>query len=138
MKLKNRKLTIFLASTAALGALAVSPFLETQVKADINAQLQTIGKSGATAKTAATVAEGTTPIRQAIIDQLAAKGVNFNTLSNKEQQSAYVDVIVQLTAKPAAENGSVTANYSSTAEIQAASKAVIAAQAGVKAAVKTV
>ncbi|WP_461227423.1 hypothetical protein, partial [Lacticaseibacillus suihuaensis] len=138
MKLKNRKLTIFLASTAALGALAVSPFLETQVKADINAQLQSIAKTGTTATKAATIAEGTSPVRQAIIDQLATKGINYQTMTTKQQQNAYVDVIVQLTAKPAAENGSVTANYSSTAEIQAASKAVIAAQAGVKAAVKTV
>ncbi|WP_225047997.1 hypothetical protein [Lacticaseibacillus kribbianus] len=83
MKLKNRKLTIFLASTAALGALAVSPFLETQVKADINAQLASIAQTGTSAKAAANVTTEVSPIRQAIIDQLAAKGVQYQELSSQ-------------------------------------------------------
>ncbi|WP_179394750.1 S8 family serine peptidase [Lacticaseibacillus absianus] len=139
MKLKNRKLTLLLASSAALGTLAISPVLETQVKADITTQLQQAAKTGVKASTAATLATGaTSPIQQAIADQLAAKGVDYSGLTGHQRQTAYIDVIVQLKAKPAAENGTLVKNYSSSAEIQAEAQKVIDAQAGVKAQVKAI
>ncbi|MDM5145448.1 PIII-type proteinase [Lactococcus lactis] len=59
--------------------------------------------------------------------------------SNKvQQQDIYVDVIVQMSAAPASENGTLRTDYSSTAEIQQETNKVIAAQASVKAAVEQV
>ena len=69
---------------------------------------------------------------------MAAKGIDYNKLNKVQQQDIYVDVIVQMSAAPASENGTLRTDFSSTAEIQQETNKVIAAQASVKAAVEQV
>ncbi|MFK5284403.1 hypothetical protein ACI3PL_32965, partial [Lacticaseibacillus paracasei] len=76
-------------------------------------------KQAATDTTAATT-------NQAIATQLAAKGIDYNKLNKVQQQDIYVDVIVQMSAAPASENGTLRTDYSSTAEIQQETNKVIA------------
>ncbi len=141
MQRKKKGLSILLAGTVALGALAVLPVGEIQAKAAISQQ--TKGSSlantvkAATAKQAATDTTAATT-NQAIATQLAAKGIDYNKLNKVQQKDIYVDVIVQMSAAPASENGTLRTDYSSTAEIQQETNKVIAAQASVKAAVEQV
>ena len=141
MQRKKEGLSILLAGTVALGALAVLPVGEIQAKAAISQQ--TKGSSlantvkAATAKQAATDTTAATT-NQAIATQLAAKGIDYNKLNKVQQQDTYVDVIVQMSAAPASENGTLRTDYSSTAEIQQETNKVIAAQVSVKAAVEQV
>ena len=65
------------------------------------------------------------------------KAVAFKHLTPKQKQDVYVDVIIQLKSAPAATNGSIKANASS-AEIEQASKQVIASQSAVKDKVKAI
>lgn len=139
MQSKKKGISIVLMSTVTLGALAILPVGEVQAKAAISQQAKatstkktaTVAKQTATETTAAAT-------NQAIATQLAAKGINYNRLNRVQQQDAYVDVIVQMSAAPASENGTLKTDYSSTAEIQQQSNKVIAAQASVKAAVQQV
>ena len=141
MQRKKEGLSILLAGTVALGALAVLPVGEIQAKAAISQQ--TKGSSlantvkAATAKQAATDTTAATT-NQAIATQLAAKGIDYNKLNKVQQQDTYVDVIVQMSAARASENGTLRTDYSSTAEIQQETNKVIAAQVSVKAAVEQV
>ena len=138
MQTKRKGLSILLASTVALGALSVLPIGEVQAKAAISQQ--TKGTNLAKAKTASagqTAKDTTSAVtNQAIATQLAAKGIDYNKLNKVQQQDTYVDVIVQMSAAPASENGTLKPDYSSTAEIQQATNQVIAAQASVKSAVE--
>ena len=140
MQTKRKGLSILLASTVALGALSVLPIGEVQAKAAISQQ--TKGTNLAEAKTASagrTAKDTTSAVtNQAIATQLAAKGIDYNKLNKVQQQDTYVDVIVQMSAAPASENGTLKPDYSSTAEIQQATNQVIAAQASVKSAVEQV
>ena len=113
-------------------ALSVFSNTEQQVKASVDSQTKTVAKSSKAAESATV---GIT--NQAIEAQLAAKGVNLKHLTSDEKQTVYVDVIVQLSAAPAATNGSVSTN-SSSAEIEQATKQVIAQQGSVKAKVKAI
>ena len=113
-------------------ALSVFSNTEQQVKASVDSQTKTVAKSS---KAAESATAGVT--NKAIEAQLAAKGVNLKHLTSNEKQNVYVDVIVQLSAAPAATNGSVSTN-SSSAEIERATKKVIAKQAAVKAKVRAI
>ena len=113
-------------------ALSVFSNTEQQVKASVDSQTKTVAKSS---KAAESATAGVT--NKAIEAQLAAKGVNLKHLTSNEKQNVYVDVIVQLSAAPAATNGSVSTN-SSSAEIERATKQVIAQQGSVKAKVKAI
>ena len=113
-------------------ALSVFSNTEQQVKASVDSQTKTVAKSS---KAAESATAGVT--NKAIEAQLAAKGVNLKHLTSNEKQNVYVDVIVQLSAAPAATNGSVSTN-SSSAEIERATKKVIAKQAAVKTKVKAI
>ena len=113
-------------------ALSVFSNTEQQVKASVDSQTKTVAKSS---KAAESATAGVT--NKAIEAQLAAKGVNLKHLTSNEKQNVYVDVIVQLSAAPAATNGSVSTN-SSSAEIEQATKKVIAQQGSVKAKVKAI
>ena len=113
-------------------ALSVFSNTEQQVKASVDSQTKTVAKSS---KAAESATAGVT--NKAIEAQLAAKGVNLKHLTSNEKQNVYVDVIVQLSAAPAATNGSVSTN-SSSAEIEQATKEVIAQQGSVKAKVKAI
>ena len=117
---------------ATLSVVSVFATAEQQVKASVESQTKTVAKSTQAAESATT---GLT--NKAIEAQLAAKGVNLKHLTPKQKQDVYVDVIVQLSAAPAATNGSVSAN-SSSAEIEQASKEVIANQASIKEKVKAI
>lgn len=91
------------------------------------------GQTNSVKNLKAAVEHSTTALsRQAIEAQLAAQGVNFERLTPEEQQEVYVDVIVQLDALPASENGSIDSQTASRAEIEQASNKVIAAQSGIK------
>ena len=113
-------------------ALSVFSNAELQVKASVDSQTKTVAKSSKVTESATV---GVT--NKAIEAQLAAKGVNLKHLTSSEKQDVYVDVIVQLSAAPAAANGSVSTN-SSSAEIERATKHVIAQQASVKANIKAI
>lgn len=130
--MKRDKYVGVLVCATALSCVSVFPTTEQQVKANIDSQTKSIAKSTEAAKTT------TVGVNQKAVEaQLAAKGVNFKHLTPKQRQDVYVDVIVQLQAAPAASNGSVSTNASS-AEIEQASKKVIAAQASVKNQVKAI
>lgn len=99
------------------------------------------GKAQAyTAENRADTGTGTDTVtaEQAIADQLAAKNISYSKLSHTQQDNVYVDVIVQMSAAPASKNGTLRADYSSTAEIQRETDTVIAAQASVKKAAEQV
>ncbi|WP_338201415.1 S8 family serine peptidase [Lactobacillus rizhaonensis] len=113
-------------------ALSVFSNTEQQVRASVDSQTKTVAKSS---KAAESATAGVT--NKAIEAQLAAKGVNLKHLTSNEKQNVYVDVIVQLSAAPVATNGSVSTN-SSSAEIERATKKVIAKQAAVKTKVKAI
>ena len=113
-------------------ALSVFSNAELQVEASVDSQTKTVAKSSKVTELATV---GVT--NKAIEAQLAAKGVNLKHLTSSEKQDVYVDVIVQLSAAPAAANGSVSTN-SSSAEIERATKHVIAQQASVKANIKAI
>ena len=138
MQTKKKGLSILLASTVALGALAVLPVGEVQAKAAISQQTKekSLAKTVAAGQTATDTTSAVT--NQAIATQLAAKGIDYHKLNKVQQQDTYVDVIVQMSAAPASENGTLKTDYSSTAEIQQETNKVIAAQASVKAAVEQV
>ncbi|WP_261806217.1 S8 family serine peptidase [Lapidilactobacillus luobeiensis] len=131
MKHRGKKLSLLLTSTAVLGLLTTVSVNELQVKAAIGEQA---GKQASTNKTKKKAAEQatTSTTEKAISAQLAAQGIDYSKYTPAQKQDVYVDVIVQLNQAPAAENGSVENDYSSTAEIQQASDQVIAAQASVK------
>lgn len=142
MNRTSKTIVTALASTAVLGALALSPVFELQAKASVDSQSKAKTKAAATLATrsnakakALATTEDTTA--KAVEAQLAARGVNFTKLTTAQQKDTYVDVIIQLAAAPAAENGSLSTN-ASTAEIQAATEKVIAAQASTKAAVAAI
>lgn len=132
MKQKQRIRATILLSTAVLGTLTGAPFLELQVKAQVTHHAN---QTAAQVKTARQTAlnTGSSVTSQAIADQLAGNGVNYAKLSAAKRQQVYVNVIIQLNAAPATENGTVNTRTSSTAEIQAATQKVIAAQKSVKA-----
>lgn len=138
MQTKKKGLSILLASTVALGALVVLPVGEVQAKAAISQQTKekSLAKTVAAGQTATDTTSAVT--NQAIATQLAAKGIDYHKLNKVQQQDTYVDVIVQMSAAPASENGTLKTDYSSTAEIQQETNKVIAAQASVKAAVEQV
>lgn len=127
MRKKREKYTWLLLSTALITSGQVLGGGEQIVKASVASQTNSVKKS----KTA--VEHSTTALsRQAVEAQLAAQGVNFERLTPEEQQEVYVDVIVQLEALPASENGSIDSQTASRAEIEQASNKVIAAQSGIK------
>ena len=127
MKKKREKYTWLLLSTALITSGQILGGGEQIVKASVESQTNSVKKS----KTA--VEHSTTALsRQAVEAQLAAQGVNFERLTPEEQQEVYVDVIVQLEALPASENGSIDSQTASRAEIEQASNKVIAAQSGIK------
>lgn len=127
MKKKREKYTWLLLSTALITSGQILGGGEQIVKASVESQTNSVKKS----KTA--VEHSTTDLsRQAVEAQLAAQGVNFERLTPEEQQEVYVDVIVQLEALPASENGSIDSQTASRAEIEQASNKVIAAQSGIK------
>ena len=130
--MKRNKYAGVLVCAATLSVVSVFATAEQQVKASVESQTKTVAKSTQAAESATT---GLT--NKAIEAQLAAKGVNLKHLTPKQKQDIYVDVIVQLSAAPAATNGSVSAN-SSSAEIEQASKEVIANQASIKEKVKAI
>lgn len=130
--MKRNKYAGVLVCAATLSVVSVFATAEQQVKASVESQTKTVAKSTQAAESATT---GLT--NKAIEAQLAAKGVNLKHLTPKQKQDVYVDVIVQLSAAPAATNGSVSAN-SSSAEIEQASKEVIANQASIKEKVKAI
>ena len=130
--MKRNKYAGVLVCAATLSVVSVFATAEQQVKASVESQTKTVAKSTQAAESATT---GLT--NKAIEAQLAAKGVNLKHLTPKQKQDVYVDVIVQLSAAPAAINGSVSAN-SSSAEIEQASKEVIANQASIKEKVKAI
>lgn len=134
---KHQTLTTVLLSTAVLGTLTAAPFLELQVKAQVTHRGNQTATQLKTARTTV-LQTGSSVTNQAIADQLAGKGVNYTQLSAAKRQQVYVDVIVQLNAAPATENGTVNTQTSSTAEIQAATQKVIAAQKSVKARVAAI
>lgn len=117
---------------AALSCIPAFTTAENNVKASVESQTKSSKKAAATVKTTTT---GVT--QKAIEAQLAAKGVAFKHLTPKQKQDVYVDVIIQLKSAPAATNGSIKANASS-AEIEQASKQVIASQSTVKDQVKAI
>lgn len=127
MKKKREKYAWLLLSTALITTGQVLGGGEQVVKASVE------GQSNSVKKSKAAVEHSTTALsRQAIEAQLAAQGVNFERLTPEEQQEVYVDVIVQLDALPASENGSIDSQTASRAEIEQASNKVIAAQSGIK------
>lgn len=116
----------------ALSCIPAFTTAENNVKASVESQIKSSKKAAASVKTTTT---GVT--QKAIEAQLAAKGVVFKHLTPKQKQDVYVDVIIQLKSAPAATNGSIKANASS-AEIEQASKQVIASQSAVKDKVKAI
>lgn len=127
MKKKKEKYTSLLLSATILTSAQLLPGVEQQVKASVDSQTRSVQKSKA-ALTHSTTALS----KQAIEAQLAAQGVSFSKLTPQEQQDVYVDVIVQLEAAPASENGSIDSQTASRAEIEQASNKVIAGQAKIK------
>ncbi|WP_122645638.1 S8 family serine peptidase [Enterococcus mediterraneensis] len=127
MKKRGKYYALVLSSTAVLSGLAVGTSAETQAQAAINEEVQST-RSASTAVEAVTQVDAKT----AIAAQLAAKGVDYENLTAEQADDMYVDVIVQLAEQPAAENGTLVKNYSSTAEIQQESEKVIAKQAKLK------
>ncbi|MBU5980942.1 peptidase S8 [Lactobacillus helveticus] len=117
---------------ATLSCISAFTTAENNVKASVESQTKSSKKAATTVKTTTT---GVT--QKAIEAQLAAKGVAFKHLTPKQKQDVYVDVIIQLKSAPAATNGSIKANASS-AEIEQASKQVIASQSTVKSQVKAI
>ena len=130
--MKRNKYVGVLVCAAALSVVSVFSNAEQHVKATVDSQTKTVANSSKAAESATV---GIT--NKAIEAQLAAKGVNLKHLTSDEKQTVYVDVIVQLSASPAATNGSVSTN-SSSAEIEQATKQVIAQQGSVKAKVKAI
>ena len=130
--MKKNKYVGVLVCAAALSVVSVFSNAEQHVKASVDSQTKTVANSS---KATESVTVGIT--NKAIEAQLAAKGVNLKHLTSNEKQTVYVDVIVQLSAAPAATNGSVSTN-SSSAEIEQATKEVIAQQGSVKAKVKAI
>ncbi len=130
--MKRNKYVGVLVCAAALSVVSVFSNAEQHVKATVDSQTKTVANSSKAAESATV---GVT--NKAIEAQLAAKGVNLKHLTSDEKQTVYVDVIVQLSAAPAATNGSVSTN-SSSAEIERATKKVIAKQAAVKAKVRAI
>ena len=130
--MKRNKYVGVLVCAAALSVVSVFSNAEQHVKATVDSQTKTVANSSKAAESATV---GVT--NKAIEAQLAAKGVNLKHLTSDEKQTVYVDVIVQLSAAPAATNGSVSTN-SSSAEIEQATKQVIAQQGSVKAKVKAI
>ena len=130
--MKRNKYVGVLVCAAALSVVSVFSNAEQHVKATVDSQTKTVANSSKAAESATV---GIT--NKAIEAQLAAKGVNLKHLTSDEKQTVYVDVIVQLSAAPAATNGSVSTN-SSSAEIEQATKQVIAQQGLVKAKVKAI
>ena len=130
--MKRNKYVGVLVCAAALSVVSVFSNAEQHVKATVDSQTKTVANSSKAAESATV---GIT--NKAIEAQLAAKGVNLKHLTSDEKQTVYVDVIVQLSAAPAATNGSVSTN-SSSAEIEQATKKVIAKQATVKAKVRAI
>ena len=130
--MKRNKYVGVLVCAAALSVVSVFSNAEQHVKATVDSQTKTVANSSKAAESATV---GIT--NKAIEAQLAAKGVNLKHLTSDEKQTVYVDVIVQLSAAPAATNGSVSTN-SSSAEIEQATKQVIAQQGSVKAKVKAI
>ena len=130
--MKRNKYVGVLVCAAALSVVSVFSNTEQHVKATVDSQTKTVANSSKAAESATV---GIT--NKAIEAQLAAKGVNLKHLTSDEKQTVYVDVIVQLSAAPAATNGSVSTN-SSSAEIEQATKQVIAQQGSVKAKVKAI
>lgn len=130
--MRRNKYAGLLVCAATLSVVSVFSTAEQQVKASVDSQTKTVEKS-------TKAAESTTAnlTNKAVEAQLAAKGVNLKHLTANQKQDVYVDVIVQLSAAPAATNGSVSAN-SSSAEIEQASKKVIANQASIKEKVKAI
>ncbi|WP_405315084.1 S8 family serine peptidase [Lactobacillus helveticus] len=130
--MRRNKYAGLLVCAATLSVVSVFSTAEQQVKASVDSQTKTVEKS-------TKAAESTTAnlTNKAVEAQLAAKGVNLKHLTANQKQDVYVDVIVQLSATPAATNGSVSAN-SSSAEIEQASKKVIANQASIKEKVKAI
>ena len=127
MKKKREKYTWLLLSTALITSGQILGGGEQIVKASVESQTNSVRKS----KEA--VSHTTTALsREAIEAQLASQGVNFSKLTPQEQQDVYVDVIVQLNALPASENGTIDSQTASRAEIEQASNKVIAAQTNVK------
>lgn len=127
MKKKREKYTWLLLSTALITSGQILGGGEQIVKASVESQTNSVRKSKAAVEHSTTALS-----RQAIEAQLAAQGVNFERLTPEEQQEVYVDVIVQLDALPASENGSIDSQTASRAEIEQASNKVIAAQSGIK------
>ena len=127
MKKKREKYAWLLLSTALITTGQVLGGGEQVVKASVEGQTNSVKKSKAAVEHSTTALS-----RQAIEAQLAAQGVNFERLTPEEQQEVYVDVIVQLDALPASENGSIDSQTASRAEIEQASNKVIAAQSGIK------
>ncbi|WP_276804736.1 S8 family serine peptidase [Lactobacillus hominis] len=128
MKKKSKKYASLLLSVAVLASAQVFPSLEQQVKATIDSQTK---NSASTAKNA--LSHTTTGLTSKAIEaQLAANGVKFEKLTPQEQKDVYVEVIVQLSAAPASENGSINPETASTAEIEQATNRVIAAQNSIK------
>lgn len=135
MKRKSKRYASLLLSVSILASAQVLPSVEQQVKAAVESQ--TRASKTAAAKTAAsTTTTGLTS--KAIEAQLAANGVSFGDLTPQDQQDVYVDVIVQLKAAPASENGSIDPQTASTAEIEQATNRVIAAQAQIKSQVQAI
>ncbi|MBI0033065.1 S8 family serine peptidase [Lactobacillus sp. M0396] len=130
--MKRNKYVGVLVCAAALSVVSVFSNAEQHVKATVDSQTKTVANSSKAAESATV---GIT--NKAIEAQLAAKGVNLKHLTSDEKQTVYVDVIVQLSIAPAATNGSVSTN-SSSAEIEQATKQVIAQQGSVKAKVKAI
>ncbi|WP_223898613.1 S8 family serine peptidase [Lactobacillus huangpiensis] len=130
--MKRNKYVGVLVCAAALSVVSVFSNAEQHVKATVDSQTKTVANSSKAAESATV---GIT--NKAIEAQLAAKGVNLKHLTSDEKQTVYVDVIVQLSVAPAATNGSVSTN-SSSAEIEQATKQVIAQQGSVKAKVKAI
>ncbi|MFD1393584.1 S8 family serine peptidase [Lacticaseibacillus jixianensis] len=141
-KVGNKVLATVLISTAVLGTLTFSPLTELQAKDSVDSQTKastekpSIGAQAAAAKQqgakATAVSTVTASTSKAIEAQLAAKGVKLTKLTAAQQKNTYVDVIIQLAAAPAAENGSLDKATASTGEIEAATQQVVAAQASVK------
>ncbi|EFG32808.2 hypothetical protein HMPREF0620_0151 [Parascardovia denticolens DSM 10105 = JCM 12538] len=160
MRAQRKNLSVFLAATVAVGTFASVPFTGMQAFAadDLpgSQAAQVAQVSGRTARSAkaggkqllgkvtanqavqAAINGQDDSTTQAIRAQLAARKIDYSKLSKVQQENTYVDVVVRMTAAPASTNGSVKANYSSTAEIEQATDKVIAAQAGVKKAVQAV
>ncbi|WP_297820126.1 S8 family serine peptidase [uncultured Lactobacillus sp.] len=129
MKKKSRKYASLLLSVAVLASAQVFPSLEQQVKATIDSQTSK-SKTAASKSALANTTTGLTS--KAIEAQLAANGVKFEQLTPQEQKDVYVEVIVQLSASPASENGSINPQTASTAEIEQATNRVIDSQQSIK------